>query len=232
MSIPKKIHYIWVGGKEKPKDVQKCINTWKKHFKDYEIIEWNEEKFNVNSHPYTKTAYEAKKWAFVSDYIRMYALYKEGGIYLDTDVIALDSLDELLNNKAFIGFENDKYISAAIVGAESKHPFIEKILKHYDNLDVATFDFNDNNSLLVTDLLEKEYNCKLNNIEQLLEDDIKVYTDDILSNPSSNSKLIHIFTGTWIDGKIDIKKKICQKLKYHLTTKKRANLYKKIFNKE
>ena len=229
MSIPKKIHYIWVGGKEKTKDVQKCINTWKKHFKDYEIIEWNEEKFDINSHPYTKAAYEAKKWAFVSDYIRMYALYNEGGIYLDTDVIALDNLDEVLNNKAFIGFETDRYISAAILGAEKGHPFIEKMLKYYNNLDSITFNFNDNNSLLVTDILEKEYRCNLNNTEQILEDDIKVYKDDIFSNPSLNSKLIHIFTGTWVEGKVCIKTKLCQKLKYHLTTKKRANLYKKVF---
>ena len=229
MSIPKKIHYIWVGGKEKTKDVQKCINTWKKHFKDYEIIEWNEENFDINSHPYTKAAYEAKKWAFVSDYIRMYALYNEGVIYLDTDVIALDNLDELLNNKAFIGFETDRYISAAILGAEKGHPFIEKMLKYYNNLDSITFNFNDNNSLLVTDILEKEYRCNLNNTEQILEDDIKVYKDDIFSNPSLNSKLIHIFTGTWVEGKVCIKTKLCQKLKYHLTTKKRANLYKKVF---
>lgn len=230
MSIPKKIHYIWVGGNEKPKKVQKCINTWKKHFKDYEIIEWNEEKFNINSHPYTKSAYEAKKWAFVSDYIRMYALYNEGGIYLDTDVIALDNLDELLNDRAFIGFETDKYISAAIVGAEKGHPFIEKILKYYDNLDNMTFNFNDNNSLLVTDILEKEFNCILNDTEQLLDNDLRVYKDDVFSNPSSNSKLIHIFTGTWLDKKVNLKKKICQELKYHLTTKKRALFYKKIFN--
>ena len=229
MSIPKKIHYIWVGGKEKTKDVQKCINTWKKHFKDYEIIEWNEENFDINSHPYTKAAYEAKKWAFVSDYIRMYALYNEGGIYLDTDVIALDNLDEVLNNKAFIGFETDRYISAAILGAEKGHPFIEKMLKYYNNLDSITFNFNDNNSLLVTDILEKEYRCNLNNTEQILEDDIKVYKDDIFSNPSLNSKLIHIFTGTWVEGKVCIKTKLCQKLKYHLTTKKTANLYKKVF---
>lgn len=85
--IPKKIHYVWVGGKEKPKNIRKCMKSWKKHLKDYEIIEWNENNFDINSHPFVKAAYNAKKWAFVSDYIRAYVIYNEGGIYLDTDVI-------------------------------------------------------------------------------------------------------------------------------------------------
>lgn len=78
MAIPKKIHYVWVGGKEKPKDIKRCMKTWKKHLDGYEIIEWNEDNFDINSHPFVKAAYEAKKWAFVSDYIRAYALYNEG----------------------------------------------------------------------------------------------------------------------------------------------------------
>ena len=231
MSIPKKIHYVWVGGKEKPKKVKKCIDTWKKHFKDYEIIEWNENNFDIESSEYTKSAYEAEKWSFVSDYIRMYALYKEGGIYLDTDVIALDNLDELLNNRAFLGFENEKYISCAVIGAEKEHPLIAKILNYYDSLENKTFNFNDNNSILVTDILEKNYNCKLDNTEQILADDIKIYKDTVLSNPSSKSKLIHVFSGSWVDGKINIKMKLCQEIKYHLTTKKRAEMYKKALNK-
>ena len=90
--IPKKIHYIWVGGKEKPKNVERCIKTWKRVFKDFEIIEWNEENFDINSCSYTKCAYEAKKWAFVSDYIRLYALNTIGGVYLDTDVLLVKDI--------------------------------------------------------------------------------------------------------------------------------------------
>lgn len=78
MSIPRKIHYIWVGGKEKPKKIQKCMKTWDKHLKSYEFKEWNENNFDIFSHPFVKAAYEAKKWAFVSDYIRAYAIYNEG----------------------------------------------------------------------------------------------------------------------------------------------------------
>ena len=78
--IPKKIHYVWVGGKEKPDEVKECIKTWKKHCPDYEIKEWNESNFDINSHPFVQAAYKAKKWAFVSDYIRIYALLNEGRI--------------------------------------------------------------------------------------------------------------------------------------------------------
>ena len=100
MTIPKIIHYVWVGGNPKSKDIQRCMKTWKKHLKDYEIIEWNENNFDINSNKFVKQAYEAKKWAYVSDYIRAYAIYNYGGIYLDTDVIVLDNLEELLENRA------------------------------------------------------------------------------------------------------------------------------------
>lgn len=228
--IPKKIHYIWVGGKEKPKEVQKCIKTWKKKFKDFEIIEWNEENFDINSNAYTKSAYEAKKWAFVSDYIRLHALYTIGGIYLDTDVIAVDSIESLINDRAFIGFENSQFISAAIIGAEKGHPFIKELMEYYKKIEnKKEFSFDDNNSLLVTDILKNNYSLKLNNKEQILKDGIRIYEDEILSNPSKNSKTIHIFTGTWLDEKASLKKKICQFLKYRLTNKRRAEIYSKIF---
>ena len=90
MAIPKKIHYVWVGGKDKPQDIKKCMKTWEAHLEDYEIIEWNELNFDINSHPFLKKAYEAQKWAFVSDYIRAYIIYHYGGIYFDTDIILVD----------------------------------------------------------------------------------------------------------------------------------------------
>lgn len=230
--IPKKIHYIWVGGKAKPKEVERCIKTWKKKFKGFEIIEWNENNFNINSNSYTKCAYEAKKWAFVSDYIRLHALYTVGGIYLDTDVIAVDNIEQMLDDKAFIGFENSKFISAAIMGAEKGHPFIKKLMDYYINIESKKeFSFEDNNSLLVTNILKDNYGLKLNNEEQILKDGIKIYEDAILSNPSKKSKTIHIFTGTWLDEKASLKKKICQFLKYRLTTTRRAEIYSKIFGK-
>ena len=96
--IPKKIHYVWVGGSKKSKDIKKCMNSWKKYLGDYEIIEWNENNFDIDKHHFTREAYKAKKWAFVSDYIRAKILYEEGGIYLDTDVILLNSFDKVLSS--------------------------------------------------------------------------------------------------------------------------------------
>lgn len=84
--LPKKIHYCWFGGKEKPEDVKKYIASWKKYFPDYEIKEWNESKFDIHENDYCQEAYEAKKWAFVTDYVRLKALYEEGGFYMDTDL--------------------------------------------------------------------------------------------------------------------------------------------------
>ena len=90
--MKKIIHYCWFGGKKIPNSVKKCIKTWKKYLPDYEIKEWNEENFDVNVCPFVKEAYENKKWAMVSDYARIYALYQDGGIYLDTDVKILKNI--------------------------------------------------------------------------------------------------------------------------------------------
>ena len=126
--IPKKIHYVWVGHNPKSPLIKECLTTWKKKLPDYEIIEWNESNFDMHENRYLEEAYQAKKWAFVSDYIRARAIYEQGGIYLDTDVRVLKKLDPLLKNQAFIGFENNDYLSAAIFGAEAYHPFIKDIL--------------------------------------------------------------------------------------------------------
>ena len=90
--IPKKIHYVWVGGNEKSDDIKRCMKTWKNHLNGYEVIEWNDSNFDIDSHPFVKAAYKAKKWAYVSDYIRAYVIYQYGGIYLDTDILLLDNL--------------------------------------------------------------------------------------------------------------------------------------------
>lgn len=232
--IPKKIHYVWVGGKEKPKDIQRCIKSWKKKLPDYEIIEWNESNFNINSHSFTKSAYEAKKWAYVSDYIRMYALYNYGGIYLDTDNLVLESLDKFLDNRAFVGFENPNYPYTAACGCEKGHPLIKDVLDYYDGK-TFKFDVNDQmkgvNTKIVSDILIKNYGCKVNNKEQILKEGIKVYPDYILCNPSKDSSVIHIFTGTWMEGAKPLARKINKFIKLRLTNKRKAGLYKKFINK-
>lgn len=227
--IPKIIHYVWVGNNPKPKNIKKCMKTWKKHLKDYEIIEWNESNFDINSHPFVKKAYEAKKWAYVSDYIRMYAIYNYGGIYLDTDVLVLDNFDKFLDNKVFVGFERENYPFTAVFGAEKKNKFIKKLLDYYDNLDAYNFDFENNNTISVSNILINEYGCSKENKEQLLKDGIKVYKDDVLCNPSKNSTAVHIFTGTWLEGVKSLKRKIVTALKINIKTKKQAEIYRKIF---
>ena len=229
--IPKKIHYVWVGGNEFSKDIKRCMKTWQKYLSDYEIIEWNENNFDIAAHPFCQKAYEEKKWAFVSDYIRAYAIYNEGGIYLDTDVLVLDNFDNFLNNRAFVGFERPDFPFTAAFGAEKGHPLVKEMLDYYDNLDSYSFDFKSNNTISVSDILVEKYNCKKNNKFQILKEDIAVYPDNILCNPSSKSVSIHVFNGSWLDDKKPLKRKINKVLKLNLTTKKKAGLYRKYVQK-
>ena len=101
--IPRIIHYCWFGRGQMPEMALKCIESWHKHMPDYRYKLWNEDNFDINSVPYVKEAYEARKFAFVTDYVRLYALYHEGGIYMDTDVEVLKPYDDLLNLKGFTG---------------------------------------------------------------------------------------------------------------------------------
>ena len=105
--IPKKIHYCWFGRGEKPKLAKKCIASWKKYCPDYEIIEWNENNFDINMNEYTKMCYEQKNYAFLSDYVRLLVVYQNGGLYFDTDVELVRNPDFLLENEAFFGFETE-----------------------------------------------------------------------------------------------------------------------------
>lgn len=132
--IPKIIHYCWFGGNELSKDAKRYIEIWHSLCPEYQIIEWNETNFDVESVPYVREAYEKRKWAFVSDYARLYALKKYGGIYLDTDVEILKPLDALLYNKAFIGAESKYSICTAVIGAEKDASFIGELMSLYDGI--------------------------------------------------------------------------------------------------
>ncbi len=228
--IPKIIHYVWVGHNPKSKIIRECIAIWKKNLPDYQFIEWNEDNFDMHENKYIEQAYQAKKWAFVSDYVRARAIYEQGGIYLDTDVRVIDDLTPLLKDRAFIGFENKDYLSAAIFGAEKKHPFMQDILDYYQD---RSFEFDANNqmagvnSISVTDILLDKYGLKIGNQEQMLKDGIHVYPDGVLCNPSKYSKSIHLFTGTWMNGKHSFKHKIVTDLKRHINTPKQAGRYAK-----
>lgn len=131
--IPKKIHYCWFGRGEKPKLAKKCLDSWKKFCPDYEIIEWNEDNFDINLNPYTKMCYEKKKYAFLSDYVRLLVINEHGGIYFDTDVEVVKSFDDLLNNKAFIGFETDEFVNTGQgFGAEPNLQIVNMMITEYD----------------------------------------------------------------------------------------------------
>jgi hypothetical protein len=129
--IPKIIHYCWFGKGDKPETVQRCMNSWKQHLHDYQFVEWNEDNFDVSVNDYVKEAYQAKKYAFVSDYARVYGLYRYGGIYLDTDVEVFKSFNELLHHESFWGFEQENYIATSTIGAAKGNPLIEIFLDSY-----------------------------------------------------------------------------------------------------
>ena len=126
--MAKIIHYCWFGGNKKPKKLKKYIKSWKKYLPDYEIMEWNESNFDVNITKFSKKAYECKKWAFVSDVARIYALKEYGGIYFDTDVQVIKSLTPLLDTKFLCGMEIGNHYGTGIIGAEKNSPIIKKIL--------------------------------------------------------------------------------------------------------
>ena len=135
--IPKRIHYCWFGGNAKPRLAEKCIASWKRFCHDYEFVEWNENNVDLNDCPeYVRQAYAMKKWAFVTDYVRLKVVYENGGIYLDTDVELLKSLDELLRCRAFLGCEGTDYVNTGLgFGAEANLSFLRKNMAVYEKLE-------------------------------------------------------------------------------------------------
>ena len=130
--IPKIIHLCWLSGEPFPADIQACLDTWKEHLPDYEIWLWDTKRFDVNSTEWTKQAFDNKKYAFAADYIRLYALYNYGGIYLDSDVIVYKSFDDLLHLPYFIGNDQIRAFEAAVIGAEKGCAWIKDMLDSYD----------------------------------------------------------------------------------------------------
>lgn len=136
MSIPKKIHYCWFGRNPKPKLAERCIASWKKYCPNYEIIEWNEDNFSIPQAPlYVRQAYDLKKWAFVTDYVRLQVVYEQGGIYLDTDVELLKPLDPLLSHSAYFGFEDQTFVATGLgFGAEKENSVVGEMMKDYEEI--------------------------------------------------------------------------------------------------
>lgn len=135
LTIPKTIHYCWFGGKPLPASAKKCVKSWKKYCPDYNIIEWNERNFDIQCNYFCKKMAEEKKWAFISDYARLKIVYEYGGIYLDTDVELIRSLDDLLKYKAFMGFQDSKEVNTGLgFGSVRKQKFIKENMNYYEKL--------------------------------------------------------------------------------------------------
>lgn len=143
--IPKIIHYCWFGGKPLPKLARKCKKSWEKFFPDYEIKEWNEQNFDINATPYTKYCYEHQQWAYLSDFVRLYVVEREGGLYFDTDVeVVKKPVDLLESHRAYFGWETKEFINTGLgFAADAHHPAVEAMLAMYGGLVVnGEYQFN------------------------------------------------------------------------------------------
>lgn len=208
--IPKTIHYCWFGRGEKPESVRKYINGWHKILPDYTFKEWNEDNFDVNSNQYVKEAYECRRFAFVTDYVRLYALYHEGGVYMDTDVEVLSSYDPFLQHSAFSGFETDGNVPTGMMAAEKGSVWAKELLAGYDNRRFILPDGSQDtttNTTVITEymvrkglILNNRYQdfpglCTMYPSEYFCPKDHR--TGKIRCTP--NTVCIHHFAGSWLN---------------------------------
>ena len=180
--IPKIIHLCWLSGDPYPESIKQCLDTWKKYLPDYEVWVWDTKRFDVNSTIWTKEAFENKKYAFAADYIRLYALYNYGGIYLDSDVVMYKSFDELLSLPYFIGQSYTGAFEAAVIGAEKSTNWVADVLRRYDNRhfvkEDGTFDMEELPKVFSHMLNEKYKFYRLHKVEQYDTDDNMIYLFD------------------------------------------------------
>ncbi len=137
--IPKIIHYCWFGNEEKPLIFGRCLESWKKFCPDFDFKEWNENNLGTEQHPFLKNALRKKKYAFVADYVRVVRLYEFGGIYLDTDMLLIKPIDELLKYDFFTGEEVEGRVAYGLFGAIKGHPFLKKMIDFYDHTEFNVF---------------------------------------------------------------------------------------------
>lgn len=216
--IPKTIHYCWFGGKPLPALAKKCIASWKKYLPDYEIEEWNESNFDVCQFQYTAEAYNARKYAFVTDFVRLYALFHEGGVYMDTDVEVLKSLDRFLHHPAFSGFEGGGLVPTGIMGSEKNGEWAKWQLSLYDgkhfSLDEGT------NVSMISNAMKAEgfiMNNQYQEFKQMFVAYPNEYFCPLISaghklHITSNTYCIHHFAGSWLPLPTRIKLKIMRML--------------------
>lgn len=242
--IPKKIHYCWFGGNPLPNDAKLCIESWKKYCPDYEIIEWNESNFDFKECQYAKEAYEAKKWAFVSDYARFKILYDNGGLYFDVDVEIVQALDNIINNGPFMGIENDKTkaVNPGLgLGVESGNKIYKEILDFYHTIHFINNGGTNNLKTVVdytTEILKKHGLTNVDGIQEIEE--IAIYPKDYF-NPmdmdtgkiklTSNTVSIHHYAASWVDKYSIFRGKVYQ-LITNLLGKNTAEKFRKLVGRK
>ena len=208
-----------------PSDIQKCIDSWKRILPDYEIWLWDTKRFDLSTSVWVTEAYNKKKYAFCADYIRMYALFNYGGVYLDSDVEVLRSFNDLLTLPYFIGYESKQYFEAAVIGAEKGNPFIGDVLAYYKDRHFVK----ENGSLdiqIMPEVMMNVTNSKwkrvlINEISDFINDPtiINVFPYDWFSpidstgkryvlRVSKNTYCIHHFASAWVDPKVMLLVKI------------------------
>ena len=207
--IPKKIHYCWFGRGPKNELAVKCVESWKRVLPDYEIKEWNEDNFDINQNQYVKEAYEARKFAFVTDYVRLYALYHEGGVYMDTEVEVLKTYTPFLHHKAFSGFETDGNVPTGMMAAEKGSIWAKDLLDGYKDRRFMKSDgqpdMTTNTTVITQYMLSK--GLVLNNTFQDFPELCTMYPADYFCPKdhrtgkikcTKNTVCIHHFAGSWL----------------------------------
>ena len=208
--IPKIIHYCWFGSGEKPELAVKCIDSWKRYLPDYELKEWNEDIFDINQNQYVREAYENRKFAFVTDYVRLYAIYTEGGVYMDTDVEVVGSYNQFLHHHAFSGFETDGNVPTGMMAAEKGSVWAKELLDQYQDrvfvLSDGCFDMTTNTTVITNYMLGK--GLILNNQYQDFPGLCTMYPADFFCPKdhrtgkircTKNTVCIHHFAGSWLN---------------------------------
>ncbi len=208
--IPKVIHYCWFGRGEKPGLAQRCIASWKKYLPDYEIKEWNEDNFDIGQNRYVKEAYEARKFAFVTDFVRLYALFHDGGVYMDTDVEVIGSFNPFLGHPMFSGFETDGNVPTGMMAAEKGSQWAKDLLEGYARRTFikpdGSMDMTTNTTMITNYMLKK--GLVLNNTFQEFPGLCAMYPADYFCakdhrtgviHRTGNTICIHHFAGSWLD---------------------------------
>lgn len=204
--IPKKIHYVWVGGAAKPEAMLECIASWEKYCPDYEIIEWNESNFDLDRYPVVKKALAQRNWAFVSDVIRLWAIYNYGGIYFDTDVEVVRPLDGLLVYDAFLAYESKYWFASATCGGARGHEFFKECLARYETESEINFSANPLAVHNLSATAKRLYGIKTNGKTAVLDNNIALLAVDYFSpldymskrlKITDNTYAVHRFATTW-----------------------------------